>query len=52
VQVYAPDNRRLGKILLPEIVANLTFGGRDRNPLIIAAGHSLYAIDLNTKGLR
>lgn len=50
VQVYAPDGTRLGKILIPETVANLTFGGRDRDHLIIAAGHSLYAIDLNTHG--
>lgn len=51
VQVYAPDGTRLGKILVPETVANLTFGGRDRDRLIIAAGHSLYAIDLNTHGI-
>lgn len=51
VQVYVPDGTRLGKILVPETVANLTFGGRDRNRLIIAAGHSLYAIDLDTKGI-
>lgn len=50
VQVYAPDGIRLGKILVPETVANLTFGGRDR--LIIAAGHSLYAIDLNIHGVK
>lgn len=52
VQVYAPDGVRLGKILVPEIVANLTFGGRDRDCLFIAAGKSLYAIDLHTHGLQ
>lgn len=52
VQVYAPDGTHLGKILVPETVANLTFGGKNRDRLIIAAGHSLYTIDLNTKGLR
>lgn len=51
VQVYAPNGTRLGKILVPETVANLTFGGRTRDRLIIAAGHSLYAIDLTTKGV-
>lgn len=51
VQVYTPDGTRLGKILVPETVANLTFGGRNRDRLIIAAGHSLYAIDLNTRGV-
>ncbi len=52
VQVYAPDGTRMGKILVPETVANLTFGGRDRDRLIIAAGHSLYAIKLNTQGVQ
>ncbi len=51
VQVYAPDSTRLGKILVPEPVANLTFGGFNRDRLIIAAGHSLYAINLLTKGI-
>lgn len=47
VQVYAVDGTHLGKILVPETVANLTFGGQKSNRLIIAAGHSLYAIELN-----
>jgi gluconolactonase len=51
VQIYAPDGTQLGKILVPETVANLTFGGHDRQRLIIAAGHSLYAIDLRTQGI-
>ena len=51
VQIYTPDGTRLGKILVPETVANLTFSGRERNRLIIAAGHSLYAIDLNIRGI-
>lgn len=50
VQVYAPDGTRLGKIRVPEVVANLTFGGSERDRLLIAAGKSLYAIDLNTRG--
>ncbi len=50
VQIYAPDGTRIGKILVPETVANLTFGGRDRDYLFIATGRSLYAIDLNTQG--
>lgn len=52
VQVYAPDRTRLGKILVPEVVANLTFGGVKCNSLLIAAGKSLYAIDLNTRGVQ
>jgi len=51
VQIYTPDGTRIGKMLVPETVANLTFGGRDRDYLFIAAGRSLYAIDLNTRGV-
>lgn len=46
VQVYAADGTRLGKIFVPEVVANLTFGGHDGKRLFITAGGSLYAIDL------
>ncbi|MEA5507537.1 SMP-30/gluconolactonase/LRE family protein [Halotia wernerae UHCC 0503] len=52
VQVYAPDGTRLGKILVPETCANLTFGGKEHNRLFITAGKSLYAIDLNTRGIQ
>lgn len=52
VQVYAPDGTCLGKILVPEVCANLTFGGQECNRLFIAAGKSLYTIDLNTRGVR
>jgi len=52
VQVYAPDGTRLGKILVPETCANLTFGGQEGDRFLIAAGKSLYAIDLNTRGLQ
>ena len=44
VQIYAPDGTRLGKILVPEICSNLTFGGPDGKSLFITAGKSLYAI--------
>lgn len=52
VQVYAPDGTRLGKILVPETCANLTFGGKERDRLFITAGKSLYAIDLKTRGVQ
>lgn len=52
VQVYAPDGTLLGKILVPEVSANLTFGGPERDRLFITAGKSLYAIDLNTRGVQ
>ncbi|BDI19645.1 gluconolactonase [Nostoc cf. commune SO-36] len=60
VQIYAPDGTRLGKIFVPETSANLTFGGKEsdslsgtlRERLFITAGHSLYVIDLNTRGVQ
>jgi gluconolactonase len=52
VQCYEPDGTLIGKILTPEVVANLTFGGPRRNRLFIAANSSLYAVFLNTAGLQ
>jgi gluconolactonase len=50
VQVFAPDGARIGQILLPEICANLCFGGVKRNRLFMAAGQSLYAVYVETQG--
>lgn len=50
VHAYHPDGTLLGKILLPERVANVCFGGPKRNRLFICATTSLYAITLNAKG--
>jgi gluconolactonase len=45
-----PGGRFLGKINVPECVANITFGGPKNNRLFIAGEATLYAIFLNTKG--
>jgi gluconolactonase len=37
-------------ILLPEICANLCFGGPKRNRLFMAASQSLYAVYVETQG--
>lgn len=50
VHAYAPDGRLLGKILIPEVVANLCFGGRKRNRLFICGTTSLYAVYVNAQG--
>jgi gluconolactonase len=50
VHVFDPDGTLLGKLLVPEEVANLVFGGRKRNHLFITATTSLYAIMLNVTG--
>lgn len=51
VAVYAPDSTLIGRIPVPEIVSNLTFGGPKRNRLYITAQTSLYAIFVNAHGL-
>lgn len=52
VQVLLPDGTCLGRIAVPEKVGNLTFGGKLRNQLYIAASTSLYRITLNTEGVQ
>jgi gluconolactonase len=52
IQVYTEAGELLGKILVPEVVANCTFGGADKNRLFITASSSLYAIYLNTRGVQ
>lgn len=50
VMVFAPDGTRIGHILLPEICANVCFGGPKRNRLFMAASQSLYAVYVETQG--
>jgi len=50
VHIFAPDGQRIGQILLPEICANLCFGGPRRNRLFMAASQSLYAVYVETQG--
>jgi gluconolactonase len=50
VHCFAPDGTLLGKILVPETVSNLTFGGPRRNRMFITATTSLYAIYLAVNG--
>ena len=50
VTVHSPDGKMIGRIRLPEVCANLTFGGAKRNRLFMAAGQSLYAVYVNTQG--
>ena len=51
VHCHAPDGALLGKILVPETVANLCFGGPKRNRMFICGTTSLYSVYLNTRGL-
>ncbi|MFT5181866.1 MAG: gluconolactonase [Alphaproteobacteria bacterium] len=50
VHCYAPDGALYGKILLPEVVANLTFGGPDGTYMFIAATTSIYGVATTRRG--
>jgi gluconolactonase len=50
VQIFSPDGTRIGQILLPEICANICFGGEKRNRLFMAASQSLYAVYVEAQG--
>jgi gluconolactonase len=50
VHCYEIDGTLIGKILVPEAVANVVFGGLKRNRLFICATTSLYAIMLPVNG--
>ena len=50
VRCYTADGDLLGKIHIPETVANLTFGGMRRNRLYICGSSSLYACYTSARG--
>lgn len=50
VHCFAPEGDLLGKINVPEVVANVEFGGPKRNRLYICGTTSLYAMYVNTQG--
>jgi gluconolactonase len=49
---FDPDGTLIGKLRVPEVVANFTFGGLKRNELYITASSSLYGIRVNFNGAR
>jgi gluconolactonase len=48
---FDPDGTLLGKLKIPETVANLVFGGPKRNWLFICATTSLYSVMVNVTGM-
>jgi gluconolactonase len=49
---YESDGTLSGKLLVPETVANLCFGGRQYNHLYLTATTSLYTLRVNFTGVR
>ncbi|MGH6920567.1 MAG: SMP-30/gluconolactonase/LRE family protein, partial [Geminicoccaceae bacterium] len=50
VTVWNPDAKLIGRIRIPEICGNVTFGGPKRNRLFMAGSQSLYAVYTSTQG--
>ncbi|MBA2759865.1 MAG: SMP-30/gluconolactonase/LRE family protein [Chloroflexia bacterium] len=52
VHCLDPDGTLLGKVLIPEPVANLVFGGLKRNRMFICGTTSLYSVMLTVNGVK
>jgi gluconolactonase len=50
VHCYAPDGSLIGQIRVPNIVANIRFGGPKNNRMFIAANTTLYSLMMSTTG--
>ena len=50
VHCYDSDGTLIGKILIPEMVANVTFGGTKLNRLFVCGTTSLYSIYVTANG--
>lgn len=50
VHIISPAGQLIGRIHLPEICANICFGGEKRDRLFMAASTSLYALYVGTTG--
>ena len=50
VHCLSPEGELMGKILLPELVSNLCFGGRGKHRLFVTATTSIYSVALNRSG--
>ena len=52
VHCISPQGKLLGRILVPELVSNICFGGRARHRLYMTATTSVYTIVLNRRGIQ
>lgn len=48
--VFSPEGELLGRVLLPEVCANVCFVGGDRNRLLMTASQSIYTLYTATRG--
>ncbi|MFN0190922.1 MAG: SMP-30/gluconolactonase/LRE family protein, partial [Aestuariivirga sp.] len=52
VHCYEPGGALIGKLKIPELVANVTFGGAKQNRLFICGTTSLYSCYLAVNGCK
>jgi gluconolactonase len=52
IKCFNPQNKLIGQLIVPELVSNLEFGGREGNILYVTATSSLYAMELNQIGAK
>lgn len=52
VHCINPSGELIGKILVPELVSNVCFGGRSKHQMFITASTSVYMISLNRQGVQ
>ena len=52
VHVFDLDGTLIGKVLVPEVVANVEFGGPKRNHLFICGTTALYTVKVMTNGAK
>ncbi|MGA5129777.1 SMP-30/gluconolactonase/LRE family protein [Streptomyces olivoreticuli] len=50
VHCYAPDGTLIGRLVVPETVSNIAFGGPKNNRLFITATTSLYSLVMSVTG--
>ena len=50
VQIFSPEGKRIGQIVLPEVCSNVCFGGPRRNRLFMTASRSLYSVYVEAQG--
>ena len=51
VWVFEPDGTKIGIIEMPEVCANIAFGGPDLRTLLLTASTSVYTLRVKTPGL-
>lgn len=51
IYVFNPDGKEIQRIKVPEVPANLCFGGPERKTLYITARTGLYSLEMNVHGV-